>query len=60
MPSIPVAAPAGSPRVPHHLVALALSLLLGLQPVTTDVYLPALPMLTREMCIRDRGSAIAI
>ncbi len=29
--------------------ALALSLLLGLQPVTTDVYLPALPMLTRAL-----------
>ncbi len=49
MPSIPAAARAGSPRVPHHLAALALSLLLGLQPVTTDVYLPALPMLTRAL-----------
>ncbi len=29
--------------------ALALTLLLGLQPVTTDIYLPALPMLTREL-----------
>jgi MFS transporter, DHA1 family, multidrug resistance protein len=29
--------------------ALALSLLLGLQPITTDVYLPALPMLTRVL-----------
>jgi DHA1 family bicyclomycin/chloramphenicol resistance-like MFS transporter len=28
---------------------VALSLLLGLQPVTTDVYLPALPMLTRAL-----------
>ena len=44
-----VAVSAGSPRVPHHLAALALSLLLGLQPVTTDVYLPALPMLTRAL-----------
>jgi len=31
------------------LAAVALSLLLGLQPVTTDVYLPALPMLTRAL-----------
>lgn len=29
--------------------ALALALLLGLQPVTTDLYLPALPQLTREL-----------
>ena len=49
MPSSTVAAPAGAPRVSHHLAALALSLLLGLQPVTTDVYLPALPMLTRAL-----------
>lgn len=30
-------------------VALALALLLGLQPVTTDLYLPALPLLSREL-----------
>jgi MFS transporter, DHA1 family, multidrug resistance protein len=30
-------------------VALALTLLMGLQPVTTDVYLPALPALARDM-----------
>jgi DHA1 family bicyclomycin/chloramphenicol resistance-like MFS transporter len=29
--------------------ALALALLLGLQPLTTDLYLPALPMLTRDL-----------
>lgn len=28
---------------------MALALLLGLQPVTTDLYLPALPLLTREL-----------
>ena len=28
------------------LIVLLLSLLLGLQPVTTDLYLPALPALT--------------
>ena len=29
------------------LIVLVLSLLLGLQPVTTDLYLPALPALTQ-------------
>jgi DHA1 family bicyclomycin/chloramphenicol resistance-like MFS transporter len=28
--------------------AIALALLLGLQPISTDLYLPALPMLTRS------------
>ena len=32
-----------------HIAALALALLLGLQPVLTDHYLPALPLLTREL-----------
>ena len=31
------------------LIVLVLALLLGLQPITTDVYLPALPDLTREL-----------
>jgi len=31
------------------LIVLLLSLLLGLQPVTTDLYLPALPVLTTEL-----------
>ncbi len=39
----------GLARMSHAMAALALSLLLGLQPVTTDVYLPALPMLTRAL-----------
>lgn len=30
-------------------IVLILSLLLGIQPVTTDLYLPALPALTREL-----------
>jgi len=47
-PSRPAAA-GPAPRVAHALAALALSLLLGLQPITTDVYLPALPLLTREL-----------
>ncbi len=43
---LPAALPLG---VSHGLAAFALSLLLGLQPVTTDIYLPALPMLTRDL-----------
>ena len=34
--------------MPAALVVLVLSMLLGLQPVTTDLYLPALPALTQE------------
>jgi len=36
-------------------VALVLALLLGLQPVATDLYLPALPQLTREL-----GTTLAV
>lgn len=42
--------------VPHALAAFALALLLGLQPITTDVYLPALPILTRAFGA-DMGAA---
>jgi MFS transporter, DHA1 family, multidrug resistance protein len=38
-----------APRPSATLAALALALLLGLQPVTTDAYLPALPMLARDL-----------
>lgn len=38
-----------APRVTPARAAFVLALLLGLQPVTTDVYLPALPLLTREL-----------
>lgn len=37
------------PRLTTARAAWALALLLGLQPVTTDVYLPALPALTRAL-----------
>jgi len=36
-------------------VVILLGLLLGLQPVTTDVYLPALPALQHELAGRRRG-----
>ncbi len=51
MPTPPIAAalPGRPPRPSVALVACALALLLGLQPVTTDVYLPALPALTRDL-----------
>ncbi len=37
------------PQMPSGLVVLILALLLGLQPITTDLYLPALPGLTQEL-----------
>jgi MFS transporter, DHA1 family, multidrug resistance protein len=40
---------AQQPLVSVSLAALALALLLGLQPLSTDVYLPALPMLARDL-----------
>ena len=43
--------PSRSPlsRMPPALIVLTLALLLGIQPITTDLYLPALPGLTREL-----------
>ena len=38
-----------APSMSSALIVLVLALLLGLQPITTDVYLPALPDLTREL-----------
>jgi MFS transporter, DHA1 family, multidrug resistance protein len=53
MPAKPATAPSARPHPPPPvtplLAAFALSLLLGLQPVSTDVYLPALPMLTAAL-----------
>jgi DHA1 family bicyclomycin/chloramphenicol resistance-like MFS transporter len=47
----PTAHPAtpARPRLASATVAVALALLLGLQPVTTDLYLPALPSLARSL-----------
>ncbi len=44
----PAAAAPGA-ALATHTVAAALALLLGLQPVLTDLYLPALPLLAREL-----------
>jgi DHA1 family bicyclomycin/chloramphenicol resistance-like MFS transporter len=47
MPAAPHAADAPrAPAMTPPVVVVALSLLLGIQPVTTDLYLPALPALT--------------
>lgn len=47
-------------RVSHALAAFTLALLLGLQPVTTDVYLPALPMLTRAFGAPMRSAQLTM
>src|SRR5512140_323323 len=47
MPAVPhVAPPAAPSAMTPGVVVVVLSLLLGIQPVTTDLYLPALPSLT--------------
>jgi DHA1 family bicyclomycin/chloramphenicol resistance-like MFS transporter len=45
----PMQSSSAKPLLSPTLAALALALLLGLQPVTTDLYLPALPRLTAEL-----------
>jgi MFS family permease len=47
--AVPEATAAARTGMPPGLIVLVLSLLLGIQPVTTDLYLPALPALTREL-----------
>ena len=50
--SISSAAPGASARAPllsPTLAAFVLAMLLGLQPLTTDLYLPALPMLAADL-----------
>ena len=45
----PVAPPIAAPAVSAGLAVVVLALLLSIQPVTTDLYLPALPALTRSL-----------
>jgi MFS transporter, DHA1 family, multidrug resistance protein len=49
MPAVPPPSVSPTAALSPALAALAIALLLGLQPVTTDLYLPALPLLTREL-----------
>jgi len=49
MASSPAAATGTRTAMSPSLVVLALSLLLGIQPITTDLYLPALPALTADL-----------
>ena len=48
-PSATAAPAAASASVQPGLAILVLALLLSIQPVTTDLYLPALPALTRSL-----------
>ncbi len=56
MSRLDVAAGPALQPISRPLAALALALLLGLQPVSTDVYLPALPLLRRALAA-DMASA---
>ncbi|RZL00522.1 MAG: MFS transporter, partial [Rubrivivax sp.] len=42
------------------LVVVALSLLLGLQPITTDLYLPALPQMQRALGVSPSASQLTL
>ena len=49
MSSPPLATVTFKPTISLVLAAFTLALLLGLQPITTDLYLPSLPMLSRDL-----------
>jgi MFS transporter, DHA1 family, multidrug resistance protein len=49
VPTSPAAADARAVLLTPVLAAVTLALLLGLQPATTDLYLPGLPLLTHEL-----------
>src|SRR3954471_14588719 len=49
MTPIPAAQAASQAAMNPAIVVVLLTLLLGIQPVTTDLYLPALPTLTRDL-----------
>lgn len=48
------------PRVTRGLAATGLALLLGLQPVSTDVYLPSLPQLTQALGASMSGAQMTM
>lgn len=50
-----------SPRPPATwVIVVALSLLLGLQPITTDLYLPALPQMQRALGVSPSASQLTL
>ncbi len=49
-----------APKLAPATAATALALLLGLQPVATDLYLPALPTLTRELAAPMSASQLTM
>lgn len=55
--------PAGAaiaPRAAPAVIITTLALLLGIQPVTTDLYLPALPALTRDLGAPLSGAQLTL
>jgi DHA1 family bicyclomycin/chloramphenicol resistance-like MFS transporter len=48
-PPLPASPAATTTRMPAGLIVVMLALAMGLQPVTTDLYLPALPALTADL-----------
>jgi len=48
-PSLPTDTTAPKLPMSPHLVVVLVALLMGIQPITTDLYLPALPMLRGEL-----------
>ena len=51
---VPNDAVAARPPLGHTAAAVILALLLGLQPLSTDAYLPALPMLQQQI-LKQQG-----
>lgn len=45
---------------PTWVIVVALSLLLGLQPITTDLYLPALPQMQRALGVSPSASQLTL
>jgi MFS transporter, DHA1 family, multidrug resistance protein len=60
MTSEPAATAAHRTGMDPATVVLLLTLLLGIQPVTTDLYLPALPVLTRDLGAGIGGAQLTL
>jgi len=59
-PACPADAATPAPRMSRARAAWALALLLGLQPATTDIYLPALPLLARDLQAPMSGAQLTM